>query len=63
MQSHFLNMLFTSLLLSGCFHVYYYNKRHHPWHHHFWVYFGILFLGGIGFAWLMYLTEPTGYYQ
>lgn len=62
MGSHVLNMFITALIVSGCFHVFYFNKNHHRWHHHFWVYFGILFVGGIGFAWLMYLTEPTGYY-
>lgn len=62
MQSHIFNMLFTSLILSTCFHLLYYDKRRHPWHHHFWVYFGILFFGGIGLAWFMYLSEPTGYF-
>lgn len=62
MQSHVLNMLITSLILGGCFHVFYYNKKYHRWHHHFWVYFSILFVGGVGFAWFMYLTEAKGYY-
>jgi len=62
MQSHIFNMLVTSLILSSGFHVLYFEKRRHRWHHHFLVYFGILFIGGIGFAWLMYLTEPAGYY-
>ena len=62
MQSHVLNMLILSIILSTCFHVFYHDKRRHPWHHHFWLYFTILFIGGIGWAWLMYLTEPKGYY-
>ncbi len=62
MTSHIFNMLLTSIILSSCFHVFYYNKKVHRWHHHFWVYFCILFVGGIGFAWLMFLTEPKGYY-
>jgi len=62
MESHFLNMLITSLILSSCFHVLYYDRRRHPWHHHFKVYFSILFVGGIAFAWIMYLTEPKGYF-
>lgn len=63
MQSHFLNMLITSLIISAGFHVFYFDKRRHRWHHHFLLYFGILFVGGLGFAWLMYLTEPAGYYN
>lgn len=63
MQSHVLNMLLTSLILSACFHVLFYDARRHRWHHHFFLYFGILFLGGIAFAWVMYLTEPAGYYS
>ena len=62
MQSHILNMLITCLILSASFHVLFYDKRRHPWHHHFWLYMGILFVGGIGFAWFMFLTEPVGYY-
>lgn len=63
MQSHVLNMLFTSLIISSCFHVLYFEPRRHRWHHHFKVYFSILFLGGLGFAWFMYLTEAPGYYS
>jgi len=62
-QSHVLHMLITSLILSSGFHVIYYRKDQHRWHHHFWLYFGILFVGGLLFAWVMYLTEPSGYYD
>ena len=62
LDSHIFNMLMTSLIISASFHVLYFDKNRHPWHHHFWVYFGTLFFGGICFAWFMYLTEPTGFY-
>jgi hypothetical protein len=62
MESHILNMLITSLIISSCFHVIFFDKRRHPWHHHFWLYFGCLFFGSVAFAWLMFLTEPKGYY-
>ncbi|CAM2007424.1 hypothetical protein [Acanthopleuribacter pedis] len=62
MNSHLLHMLITSLILSTSFHHLYFDRKVHPWHHHFFLYFGVLFVAGLGFAWLMYLTEPTGYY-
>ena len=62
MQSHMLHMLITSLILSTSFHVLYYDKRQHAWHHHFLLYFGILFAGGLTLAWIMFATEPKGYY-
>lgn len=63
MNSHIINMFLTALILSTSFHVMYYDKRRHPWHHHFWLYFGILFVGGLGLAWFFLQTEPTGYYN
>jgi len=62
LTSHIFNMLLTGLIVSISFHVLFFDKRRHRWHHHFWVYFGILFFGGIAFAWFMYLTAPDGYY-
>ena len=62
LQSHIFNMLITSLILSGGFHVVYFQKNRHRWHHHFLLYFGILFVGGLTMAWVMFLTEPSGYY-
>jgi len=61
-QSHIFNMLLMAVIISACFHVFYYDRRKHRWHHHFLLYFGILFVGGVAFAWFMYLTEPKGYY-
>ena len=63
LKSHVLNMLITSLILSSSFHVLFFNKRRHRWHHHFLLYFGVLFVGGLAMAWFMYLTEPAGYYD
>jgi len=60
MKSHLLNMLFTATILSSCFHALYYNRKKHKWHHHFLLYFGLLFVLGIGLAWIMYITQPSG---
>lgn len=62
LDSHVFNMLVTALVLSASFHVLYYDKRRHRWHHHFWLYFGILFVGGLTMAWIMFLTEPPPFY-
>lgn len=62
MHSHVVNMLMTALILSVSLHALYYDRKNHRWHHHFLLYFGVLFLGGVGFSWFMYLTEPAGYY-
>ncbi|MCB1053062.1 MAG: hypothetical protein H6510_06920 [Acidobacteria bacterium] len=62
MRSHFVNMLITALILSTALHQLYYDRKTHKWHHHFLTYFGFLFIGGLGLAWLMYLTEPAPYY-
>ncbi|MCB1044294.1 MAG: hypothetical protein KDC35_15235 [Acidobacteria bacterium] len=62
MHSHIVNMAIMALILSGAFHTLYYNQKKHRWHHHFWLYFGCLFVGGIAFAWFMLLTEPAPYY-
>jgi hypothetical protein len=60
MKSHLVNMFLTALILSGSFHALYYDKKKHKWFHHFFLYFGILFFLGIGFAWIMYLSQPSG---
>ncbi|PIE03441.1 MAG: hypothetical protein CSA81_02120 [Acidobacteria bacterium] len=60
MKSHLINMFITATILSSCFHALYYNKNKHKWHHHFLLYFCLLFVLGIGLAWLMYLTQPSG---
>lgn len=62
LKSHIVNMLLTALILSGAFHALYYDRKAHRWHHHFLLYFSILFVGGVVFAWVMLLTEPAGYY-
>lgn len=62
MHSHILNMLVTALIISTTMHAIFFDKRRHPWHHHFFLYFGILFVGGLVLAWGMYLSEPAGYY-
>jgi len=60
MQSHLINMLLTALLLSGSFHALYYDRARHRWHHHFLLYFGLLFVLGLALAWMMYLSQPSG---
>lgn len=62
MRSHVLNMLISAIILSGALHALYFDRRRHRWHHHFWLYFSILFMGGVAFAWFMLWSEPAGYY-
>jgi hypothetical protein len=62
MRSHFLNMLLTALILSTALHQLYFDRRISRWHHHFFLYFGCLFGGGLLVAWLMYLSEPAPYF-